>query len=218
MKKSTRTATIFLTLATFLALAPAVRAQGAPELTSFGFVPRVWETGEVPGVNTFGETLIYGTAADPDGLRNWAIRYLPPEPGRIAASRLEEFGSTGRFQRVRNPLVNDVVEGIWYLEIYLRDDLFNAVTLGPADLAALGFPASFVVQSPDDADTDGDGVADLYDTCPDVADPEQRDRDWDGFGDLCDPDTPTAERCDLNADGTADILDVTLLRRVLVQE
>jgi imidazolonepropionase-like amidohydrolase len=39
----------------------------------------------------------------------------------------------------------------------------------------------------DATDADGDGVPDVVDTCPRVADPEQLDSDADGRGDACDP-------------------------------
>ncbi|MCW5892536.1 MAG: hypothetical protein KIT14_18640 [bacterium] len=43
-----------------------------------------------------------------------------------------------------------------------------------------------------DADTDGDGVCDAVDVCPDVPDPAQADADHDGRGDACDPCTNIA--------------------------
>ncbi len=35
-------------------------------------------------------------------------------------------------------------------------------------------------------DADGDGVEDVLDNCPDVANPDQADADGDGIGDACD--------------------------------
>ncbi|MFC1591359.1 rhodanese-like domain-containing protein [Thermodesulfobacteriota bacterium] len=40
------------------------------------------------------------------------------------------------------------------------------------------------------ADTDGDGVYDVEDNCPEVSNPEQTDADNDGLGDVCEPDCP----------------------------
>jgi hypothetical protein len=50
------------------------------------------------------------------------------------------------------------------------------------------------------ADGDGDGVPDVYDNCPEVANPDQNDADGDGLGDACDapPDDDSAD------DDTAD--------------
>ncbi|MCA9545743.1 MAG: thrombospondin type 3 repeat-containing protein, partial [Myxococcales bacterium] len=39
-----------------------------------------------------------------------------------------------------------------------------------------------------EVDTDGDGILDPNDNCPDVANPNQADFDLDGLGDACDPD------------------------------
>jgi hypothetical protein len=39
------------------------------------------------------------------------------------------------------------------------------------------------------ADSDGDGVCDAIDDCPDVPNPDQTDDDGDGVGDACDPCT-----------------------------
>jgi hypothetical protein len=42
-------------------------------------------------------------------------------------------------------------------------------------------------------DEDGDGVPDVRDNCPQLANPDQADRDGDGVGDVCDPE-PTIPR------------------------
>jgi hypothetical protein len=55
-------------------------------------------------------------------------------------------------------------------------------------------------------DTDGDGVADECDTCPNAADPDQQDRDGDLIGDACDncPRAPNFSQVDTDGDGHGD--------------
>lgn len=36
-----------------------------------------------------------------------------------------------------------------------------------------------------DVDRDGDAVADVFDSCPDVRNPDQQDTNWNGMGDAC---------------------------------
>lgn len=50
-----------------------------------------------------------------------------------------------------------------------------------------------VDQEGDPADSDGDGVIDSEDNCPDVFNPGQGDADGDGVGDACDPDAPSPD-------------------------
>ncbi len=71
-------------------------------------------------------------------------------------------------------------------------------------------------------DADGDGVADLTDNCPAVANPDQADLDGDGQGDACDldddgdgindeadncPGVANASQTDLDDDGQGDACD-----------
>ena len=74
----------------------------------------------------------------------------------------------------------------------------------------------------DDPDSDGDGVPDADDNCPDVANADQADTDGDGAGDACDPDddddtvpdgddncplVANADQADTDGDGTGDACD-----------
>ena len=79
------------------------------------------------------------------------------------------------------------------------DTTFNMAALigtfiEPTDCApnggSIGSPTGALVPVPPLPDTDGDGTPDIFDNCPDLANPDQLDRDFDLIGDACDP-TPT---------------------------
>jgi len=59
-------------------------------------------------------------------------------------------------------------------------------------------------------DTDGDGVEDLNDNCPTVANSNQADSDNDGVGDVCDncPSTSNSNQADSDNDGVGDVCDI----------
>ena len=82
-----------------------------------------------------------------------------------------------------------------------------------------GPPPDMVIEV---TDTDGDGVDDDTDNCPDVPNLDQADADGDGLGDLCDddrdgdevtndldncPDLPNPDQLDLDGDGLGDACD-----------
>lgn len=69
----------------------------------------------------------------------------------------------------------------------------------PATIRVLIF-----VDYDESTDTDEDGVVDLDDNCPEVANPDQRDMDGDGIGDECDD---FELEMDMDNDGVADDVD-----------
>ena len=72
-----------------------------------------------------------------------------------------------------------------------------------------GTPTPPPTPEPTFEDTDGDGVPDVDDNCPFVANPLQEDGDGDGVGDVCDncPLIANADQSDLDSDGVGDLCD-----------
>ncbi len=74
----------------------------------------------------------------------------------------------------------------------------------PNDIGVLDAP---FVPDADTRDTDGDGIPDSIDNCPNKANPMQEDEDHDGLGDVCDPCPPVADNTDTDGDGVGDACD-----------
>jgi hypothetical protein len=58
-------------------------------------------------------------------------------------------------------------------------------------------------------DSDGDGISDANDNCPNVPNVNQADIDHDGMGDACDncPDNCNVQQLDADGDGIGDVCD-----------
>jgi len=75
--------------------------------------------------------------------------------------------------------------GAAYVTGYTDSSQATFPVVGGPDLTSNGGPDAFVAKIADPPDTDGDGVLDVTDNCPLVANPDQTDSDDDGVGDAC---------------------------------
>jgi len=71
--------------------------------------------------------------------------------------------------------------------------LVDGAVVHPGESAAMGTPPV--------PDNDGDGIPNIQDNCPLIANADQLDADGDGFGDLCDNCPAVASRLQSDADG-----------------
>ena len=69
--------------------------------------------------------------------------------------------------------------------------LVNPGVSGPLDLQ---YAVRLYVTNPTTPDEDGDGIADIGDNCPGVANADQADQDGDGLGDACDSSAARSRR------------------------
>ena len=77
---------------------------------------------------------------------------------------------------------------------------FDLDGIGDACETVVVPPADEATQQPTAKDTDGDGVLDVNDNCPSVANTTQADTDGDGIGDACDK-CPNDPQNDIDGDG-----------------
>lgn len=137
---------------------------------------------------------------DGDGLTDLVVGHN--SWGAVSVHLQDEYGLTAKSlyptpvsgEINRDSLALGDVTGDGCVDVVLGDEVFGVLVL-PGQHCGESLPT----------DTDGDGVPDDNDVCPNVADPGQEDTDGDGVGDACDPSgADTADTADsASAEDTA---------------
>lgn len=105
--------------------------------------------------------------------------------------------------------------GYWRFDEASGQELFdsssngNSGTLGATNAAASDDPSRVLSTVPlNCVDSDGDGVADIFDNCPSAFNEDQADSDEDGSGDVCDNcPIANADQADADGNGVGDVCD-----------
>ena len=95
-----------------------------------------------------------------------------------------------------NPKVA-IVSGTTIIIVGVGSCNITAMIEGTTFYESASISSPFIVKA---RDTDNDGVPDIDDNCPNVANPDQADDDYDGVGNYCDPDFPMCIGCPLPED------------------
>jgi hypothetical protein len=137
--------------------------------------------------------------------------YVPPAGSGGDTFDLDDVGLAAiRFVRIDASMLEFRLQQLSGFDLDAMAALHSREVAGSADGdgdgiadVADGCP---LVADPVQGDADRDGVGDACDACPGVASPDRRDRDADGVGDACDncPATANADQADADADGTGD--------------
>jgi len=122
----------------------------------------------------------------------------------------ETHGYTVVTGPIENAQLHNCYAWFGHLNFHLTNELWNQLVVDHPDWHQGGGPYTFTISimghqyneeptGPGPDDTDGDGISDDQDNCPNTPNPDQNDFDGDGMGDACDPDDDN--------DGTLDIND-----------
>jgi len=122
---------------------------------------------------------------------NGAFNFEPDDP--VNPPDIEAFGAAMSCLLDTCQDVNTWNEGYQCGDPLVPDD----AGVAPVDLDAAPPPEPDVAPTPEPVDSDGDGIPDAQDNCPDVANADQRDLDEDAQGDECDLDRDGINGVDL---------------------
>ncbi|MGD2110327.1 MAG: SBBP repeat-containing protein [Phycisphaerae bacterium] len=143
-------------------------------------VGNAYVTGQAQGPTSFGPlTIASGTSCS--GSHNiFIVKY--DADGNVLSAQATSGGNSFFPYAAGNSISARAEDEFALAGLYTG----SGFTIGNIALPAAGSTDAFVAKF-GPADTDGDGIPDADDNCPDVANPSQENGDGDDRGDLCDP-------------------------------
>ncbi|MEL7448826.1 MAG: PKD domain-containing protein, partial [Pseudomonadota bacterium] len=126
-------------------------------------------------------TLDGGESADPENRAlaySWSVLNAPEGSG----ARLSKANGV-------KPVLYTDAPGTYVVQLLVSDGANSAADTVVVEAVPAVLPATGTGPMPRGGDdTDGDGIPDTLDNCPDQPNPTQLDTNGDGFGNICDPD------------------------------
>lgn len=134
--------------------------------------------------------------------------YTGPAPLRIGDHRNSNHGVTGAF--------HGIIDDVRIYDRALSDEELQQLcpTVGDTDTDGDGIDDDVDncpnTPNSDQSDADEDGIGNACDNCPDIANPGQEDGDTDGIGSACDncPLVENPDQWDTDEDGVGDLCDI----------